>query len=367
MATGVALLMSPAASGPRTDTVVGIGARPSQAAPAPRCGPEPTTARGWRSLFDRQRGAWAGADVVTSVRLPDGRLLWMFGDTFVGGVSADGRRAPGTRLVRNSVVVTDGGCFQPLPTAVDALPGRDGTWLWPTHAVVSRAGSPGGDSTVEVFGQRMRRTGAGAWGFSRVSTVVVDVQVGWRDRPAVGAVHDLPDHGVAWGSSLLREGDHTWVYGTRAVPGLPGRELLLARAPSPTVGSPGTWTFRTADGWSTSWRRAVPVRSASAGVSTSPSAARVGGRYVIVTKAHEFLDPQVVALVSSRPWGPWRSVALFTAESDASVLRYSPALVAGSRGDRLIVAVCQTSASLPLLMSRAELAYPVFREARLPR
>src|SRR4051794_33782526 len=48
---------------------------------------------------------WTGGDASWSARLPDGRNMWLFGDTFVGGVGADGRRDPNSTMVRNSIVV----------------------------------------------------------------------------------------------------------------------------------------------------------------------------------------------------------------------------------------------------------------------
>lgn len=108
----------------------------------------------------------------------------------------------------------------------------------------------------------------------------------------------------------------------------------------------------------------MPVRSAQDGVSTEPSVARIAGRYVVVTKAKEFLDPDVVALVSDHPWGPWPSRRLSSAPSTATDLRYSPAPAASSVSGRLVV-VCRTSPSWALLHEHAQLGYPTFYDVRL--
>jgi hypothetical protein len=367
VATGTVLLTAPVAARVLLDHDPGepspVTATVTTAPDA--CGVEPSDAAGWQRLFSGQSGAWSGADGATSVRLPDGRLLWLFGDTFVGGVGRDGVRADDTRIVRNSVIVTEGTCVRPLPTTTDALRGRRGTWLWPSHAVVTSAARRGGTSTVVVFAQRMRRTGDGTWDFARVGTAAVTFSVPWHGTPVVRRTTDLPDHGVGWGASLVRDGATTWVYGSLAVPGEFGRALMLARAPTASVTDVRTWSYRTAGGWSSSWRAAVPVRSAHDGVSTVPSVARVGGLYVVVTKAHEFLDPQVVALSAPMPWGPWTEQPLFAAASSTRVLRYSPALVASSTGRRLVVVVSRTSTSLALLHGDATIAYPTFADVTL--
>src|SRR3954447_25066993 len=49
---------------------------------------------------------WTGGDAAWSARLPDGRDVWLFGDTMLGGVVA-GRRDLQTPMVRNSIVVAD--------------------------------------------------------------------------------------------------------------------------------------------------------------------------------------------------------------------------------------------------------------------
>ena len=363
--TGTVLLTAPVAARVLLDHDPGAPSPvTTKVAAAAPCGREPVDAAGWQRLVSAQTGAWAGADVATSVRLPDGRLLWLFGDTFVGRVGRGGVRADDTRIVRNSLVVTDGGCFAPLPTTSDALPGRHGTWLWPTHAVVT-SGPQSRTSKIVVFAQRMRRTGTDSWGFARVGTVVVSVSVPWHGAPVVGRVTDIADGGVAWGASLIREGATTYIYGTSLVAGEFGRAMMLARAPSATVSDPRTWSYRTGGGWSSRARSAVPVRSAQDGVSTEPSVSRIAGRYVVVTKAKEFLDPDVVALVSDHPWGPWTSRRLFSVPSTATDLRYSPALVASSVAGHLVVVVCRTSPSLVLLHEHAELGYPTFYDVRL--
>jgi hypothetical protein len=345
------------------------------AQPAPitvrRCGPEPTTAAGWQHLFDGLSGDWAGGDGTSSTRLPDGRLLWVFGDTLVGKVGADGVRAPGTRMLRNSMLVTDGTCVAIDPTATDALPGLDGTWLWPTHSVVLHPGSTSDPTVLAVFAQRLAPSGAGLARFRRVGDVVVRVSVAWHGAPTVGVVRDLPASDVLWGAALLRDGATTWIYGTREVhaPLVFGRDLLLARAPTATADEPATWTYRTVTGWSTRPSAAATLRAGAQGVSTVPSVARVGSAYVIVTKPQEFLDDRVVALNSRHPWGPWTERVLAQAPSSADLPRYSPAIVACDRPNsgHLVVVVNQTASTLAAIMQRAADTRPVFLDVDLAR
>ena len=335
--------------------------------PTARCGAEPTSGAAWERLFDSLRASWTGGDGAASVRLPDGRVLWLFGDTFTGSVRSDGSRGGDARMVHNSIVVTAGSCASVLPTTTDALPGHAGTWLWPTAGVVSTYGARGSASVVTVFAQRVRRTGAGAFDFERVGATVARLRVPWGGTPSLGGVSDLSPSATLWGAGLVADGATTWIYGTRPVQAslVFGRDLLLARAPTAHVGDPTTWTYRTRTGWSGDPADASVVRPARAGVSTVPAAVKRGSTFVLVTKAQEFLDPTVVALTSTHAWGPWTETPLFRAAGSGSVLRYSPAVVAGTSRSELIVVVSRTSTSPRQLASDVEVARPTFTDVHL--
>jgi hypothetical protein len=335
-------------------------------APQHACGAEPRDAAGWAALFDGLEGDWAGGDGSSSTRLPDGRVLWLFDDTVTGAVSPDGRRTGDVGLLHNSVLITSGTCVRSAASGVEALPGRGTTWLWPTHAVVTRAGSPSTGSTLLVFAQRITRTGEGPFDFRRVATSVVDLQVAWDGPVTVGAVRDVAGPTVLWGAAVVVHGSTSWVYGTRdAGPGTFGRELLLARAPTATVGDRGTWRYRTAGGWSADPAYAAVVRPASDGVSTVLSGVARDGTTLLVTKPQEFLDDRVVALTAPHPWGPWSQRTLLRAPSTDAEPQYSPALVVGATGSRAVVVVNRTSTSLETLVTDSSAARPTFHDVDL--
>src|SRR5438128_2165493 len=53
---------------------------------------------------------WTGADTTNSVLLPDGRVVWIFSDTFLGAVHADLTRSDPS-FIPNSSVVQSGGAL----------------------------------------------------------------------------------------------------------------------------------------------------------------------------------------------------------------------------------------------------------------
>ncbi|MCA0332246.1 MAG: hypothetical protein LCI03_20470 [Actinobacteria bacterium] len=340
--------------------------RTSAAATVPqRCGPEPRDAAGWSALFSRLDGDWAGGDAALSVRLGDGRLLWAFGDSFVGDVRPDGSRAPGSTIVRNSVLVTDGTCVAAATPGRATLPARGSTWLWPTSVVRQSADRTG--TTVIVFAQRMRTSGSGAWGFARVGAAEVRLRVLAHGGVSVGEVRDLPASDVLWGAASTVSGPTTYIYGTREVrrTWVMGRELLVARAPTGTVADFRTWSYRTASGWSRRAADAVAVVPAEQGVSTTPSVVRSAGRFRLVTKPQEVFDDQVVVMSSETPYGPWRTRTLFSSPSTGTSPTYSPTVVAAGGGTRAVVAVSRTSTSLAVLMRDASASRPAFYDVDL--
>ena len=73
-------------------------------------GPPPdvtvTAAASWPeadALFHRGSPAFLGSDAAYSIDLLDGRVLWLFGDTFVAKTAANVRGA--SEMVRNTVAI----------------------------------------------------------------------------------------------------------------------------------------------------------------------------------------------------------------------------------------------------------------------
>lgn len=138
----------------------------------PACGePAPTTAAGYRSMLDAVPvSEWGAADVSLSVRLSDGRVVWLYGDTLST-----------SRFAHSTAIVQTGGCLHVSRGGVQLLPDekvvahpttrRPTVIYWISAARVAGAG-------LVVTGRRIAIVGAGPWdfkdtGFERVFTVSV--------------------------------------------------------------------------------------------------------------------------------------------------------------------------------------------------
>ncbi len=298
---------------------------PTAPLPAPPCPlPAPTTAAGWQAAFDGLNDAsWSGADQGSSLRLPDGRLLWVFDDTFQGGEEPDGSRSPGTRFVHNSLVLSDGGCLRGVtgPTGAEVVPDTpDGQWFWPLHAVVdggrlflpsSRVARVTGPDDVSSFSTdgtwlaELTLPAGGTPTFSRL----------WS-TPASGT----PDTTPQWGSAVAQADGYTYVYGTQRVaePFVFGKALYVARVPAGKLTSLSAWRFWDGSRWVAPAGSARAVKGAVGGVSTSLSVWRAGdGTWRALTKKDDYLGQDVVLLRAPAPTGPWSEVVVGTSPSGA--------------------------------------------------
>src|SRR5690606_11911686 len=97
---------------------------------------------GFNRLFQRSGDGWTGGDGTLSVALPDGRTLWLFGDSFLGTVSADRSRPSDAPFIRNSMIVQNGVALETLYQNAGGTPvaffNPDAAdhWYWPGHGVV---------------------------------------------------------------------------------------------------------------------------------------------------------------------------------------------------------------------------------------
>ncbi|MCU1454772.1 MAG: hypothetical protein JWN46_2918, partial [Acidimicrobiales bacterium] len=107
----------------------------------------PTTAADLRTALNHHDARWQGGDGGTAVALPDGRTLWLFGDTMFGTVQPDGSLTTGWGMVHGSILIESGACFDPFYSStttriVPLVPNAaDGSYYWPGDGWVSADGT----------------------------------------------------------------------------------------------------------------------------------------------------------------------------------------------------------------------------------
>lgn len=174
----VGLAVIPGAQGQHL-TAAASSTRTATAAPASCSTSWPTTAKGYEALWAKLDPAqWGAADLSVSVPLPDGRVVWLYGDTFSTG-----------RFVHSTAIVQSGSCLHVSHAGAQLVPNDNARriyWLQGGRAVAERA-----DGTNLVLTARSVRIldptdpwGFADGGFSREARAHVDDQgdvtfIGW--------------------------------------------------------------------------------------------------------------------------------------------------------------------------------------------
>jgi len=195
---------------------------------------------------------WLGSDDAYSIDLGNGRVLWLFGDTFISTSKRNVRRR--SAMIRNSVGLQSG--YDPSSAAMafywraeDGEPGsffpEDGeTWFWPGHGIAL-------EGKLLVFLMATRASSEGL-GFEHA---------GWR---AVSVAHperppsewhlewlETPENpfGLVVSGSVIQMGEHVWAFSVRE----PDHTIHLVRWPVAQVMdddlSQPQWWAGEAQGW----------------------------------------------------------------------------------------------------------------------
>ncbi|RCG25994.1 DUF4185 domain-containing protein [Streptomyces diacarni] len=284
---------------------------------------------------------WTGGDGTRSVRLPDGRTLWLFADTFLDQVFDAGghhSRRPDPVWVRNAALVMseDGRFERTLLGGTESRPaalfggtatsdGRE-VWRWPVQAVVERR-RPGAPEKVVRVLLWQREAGSAPWifGVPRATEVATFSLPGLRlesittlDRPR----HTDPERRVLYGTSALTRGRWTYVFGADegSVEGKASR-AHVARVPRGELDDPEAWRYWSGSpgagpsggGWRSDPAGSEPIlvgRTAQRGATGTYTVARHGAGWLLLTMDAGAPDgggiTDVVSYWACSPTGPWR-------------------------------------------------------------
>lgn len=303
----------------------------------------------WDALFDRTSG-WTGADGIYSIPLsgsdvapralaPAGpsvagplkpasprplpaRTLFVFSDTFIGSVDANGARVAGATLVNNTAALLDGSLpdtsaieFQTrtdaggAPIALVVPNGTPGAWFWPVDGIALGA-------RLYVFALEVELTGAGGgFGFEVSGVTLLDTAS--TSTPDLSAARqtttplfiDAADGDSYFGAALMANtaaagapfpDGYVYVYGVRNL--FLNKQLLAARVLPSDIADFSRYLFWDGAAW-------VPNAASAAGLtdrlssefSVTPLA---DGRCLLVFQLDTF-GPHVAVRYGASPTGPW--------------------------------------------------------------
>jgi len=301
---------------------------------------------------------WTGGDGTHSVRLPDGRVLWLFSDTYLGQVHGPPNpvgesyawRDTSAPLVRNSAVVmsSSGRLRRTLPAPLFPDP-ASGQWRWPVAARVEPR-SPGSSEQVVRVLLWTRTTGAYPWIYGvPTATEVATLSLPDLRVESITKVLDQqqvqdPAQRVLFGTTAVESDGWTYVFGgdDAQAASRPTSQAYVARVPRGRLAEPGAWQYWDGSRWATGGRpKAVLGDGQSEGVGSAFTVVQDDGTYVLFTMA---AGTQGLTTVTSywacAPAGPWHgpTKGFSPPLPDGEVAAYNPqAHPSLSGGGRLVL------------------------------
>jgi len=261
---------------------------------------------------------WLAADEALSTPLPDGRVLWLWGDTIQSGGG----------FVRNSAILHDRGCFSVVKRgATEFIPNKpDGSWYWPSAAVTY-----GGK--LYIFANHLR-AGVGGFGFEPIGVDLARFGLPAGGEPAFESILPTPSSNAPQGdvqygaAAVMRPDGYTYVFGTKFedVPGqlVFGKAVYLARVPSGSLASPSAWRYRTSGGgWSQNRSKATQLVAPYPHGWSSSFTAYHSSSWVVITKENQYLGQNLISAKASKPWGPWTLTTLASIPSSGDPIVYT--------------------------------------------
>lgn len=325
--------------------------------------------------FQRIEG-WTGGDGAYSVKLPNGRMLWLFSDTWVGKVE-NSKRVDAT-IVNNSVgVQTEDKVEYSIrrdttgkPQAMITPPdGRGWHWLF--------AGSMVKEKLLIFMPQLEKTNEKSVFGF-RTMALWLGVVGNPLDTPTSWNVQSIKiPHAEysskrerSFGSALLSDGGFLYIYGTDEDSSVLAkrRQLIVARAKLETADDPGSWEFYGQGAWHKKVEKAEPVADEMASEASVIQLPQRNQYLLVYTR--NGLSKEIRGRLAANPWGPWSPPATLYVCPEASwdhrIFCYAgKAHAMLNDGNRIIVSYVANSFDFWHVASDARLYWPRFVEVQL--
>jgi hypothetical protein len=322
------------------------------------------------ALF-RSDPRWLGSDGAYSIDLGQGRVLWLFGDTFISTSFLNTRRL--SRMIRNSVGLQRG--YDPSAASMAFtwrteggrprafFPEDDGTWFWPGHGIAL-------EDRLIIFLTATRSTSEGL-GFEHTGWRAVSIsnperppsewQLKWLDTPE-------NSFGLVVSGSVIRIEGHIYAFGVQE----PDHTIHAVRWPTAQVmegdlSRPQWWT-----GEEEAW-----VLQQNLLARPSPLFSEGQNEFTVHYEPllDQFLEIQTVGFGQAdlgfrravSPVGPWTPVERFYRPEEcgtSATLIYAAKAHPHMTGADLVLTYATNTLPFSRLVRRTDLYYPRFLRAR---
>jgi hypothetical protein len=255
------------------------------------------------------RNSVTAGDGMYSIALPDGRSIFLMGDSYIGPVT-NGQRSTSDRMYRNTYILYDNGQVSAIygangnnnaSAAVPPCCPNENKWYWPGHGFVD-------GNKLYIFQTLMYQGGAGMWGFMYETTHILEY-----DLPSLqlNKTTPIPFNGstdVHYGMAALNDGNYLYIYAQVDIENglVPITEVLVARTTASNLYS--DWQYYNGSDWSTNASEAVRLEGlAGVPVSSQFNVFKLRDKYVLLTQNKTFHSGEIYTFIADNPYGPWRN------------------------------------------------------------
>jgi hypothetical protein len=303
----------------------------------------------WTSLLKRKSG-WFGGDGIFTIpldgaehRTANGKVLFIFSDSMIGGISGD-KLIAGSTMIHNAIAVLDGSKpkfnrlnfywaknKQNKPESIfipKTLRTEKNDYLWLGDGFVNQELN----NTLYIFGYRIRNVSDAAFGFKEVGNVLIKVRAG--DKPPYHAQEQqdtpfyIPDRGEGSGSfgagiyvntqSAGAPGPDGFIY----VYGVLGKwkKVLVGRVLPQDFESFDKWTYWNGKSWQADIGKAAAIADwVSNELSVSPLP---DGRYAMIFQIGT-MSKDIGLRIGATPYGPFGpTIKIWDCSSDLTNKNY---------------------------------------------
>lgn len=253
--------------------------------------------------FRLNSGGWTAGDATLSVPLPDGRTIWLFGDSYIVNVDTTDNTLPCLFQIRNCMVVQDSVNPSQMTTYYDEsqtgvlrspfkLAPSDPSPLWPGH------GFSDGDTTLIYFDLIDNAT------MANLGVYIVRLLM---PELTITSIRPLPEYGeIQVGRAVVTDTarGYRYIYGNK-VDWIVWEPFVARTLIGTNIEAP--YQFYTGSGWSFNHYLAQPISEEY--VSPGFSVFKMNNKYYMLTQENGLLTcslgREIYILESETPWGPF--------------------------------------------------------------
>lgn len=264
--------------------------------------------------FRLNSGGWTAGDGTISVPLPDGRVIWLFGDSYLADVDTSNNTLPCLFQVRNCMMVQDSVDHSKFKTIIDStqtgvnrttfkLRPNDTTLFWPGHGYVWR-------DTVYLFLERYSNSDMGLYYGEYIA------KLHFPELHLIGIYPVQLNTDYFYGRAVIPDTSAQMLYIYGNILNWIIWQPVLARCNINHVQGP--WEYFNGSGWSASITESQIISDSA--VSPGFSVFIRNNKYFLVTQQNGYLTcglgREIYSYESSDPQGPFvNRKLLYTEES----------------------------------------------------